>query len=58
MTGKVFENPKDRQITMVQVWLVGQDFPSNILVKELLFLPSFSLAFLTKPFSLVLMGYA
>ena len=25
MTGKVFEIPKDRQIMMVQVWLVEQD---------------------------------
>ena len=34
MTGKVFEIPKDRQIMMVQVWLVEQDFPSNFLVKK------------------------
>ena len=34
MTGKVFENPEDRQIMMVQVWLVEQDFLSNFLIKE------------------------
>ena len=29
MTVNVFENPEDRQIMMVQVWLMEQDFPSN-----------------------------
>ena len=37
MTGKVFENPEDRQIMMVQVWLVEQDFPSNFSNQRTLF---------------------
>ena len=36
MTGKVFENPEDRQM-MVQVWLVEQDFPSNFSNQRTLF---------------------
>ena len=41
MTGKVFENPEDRQIMMVQVWLVEQDFLSNFLIKEHYFIEFF-----------------
>ena len=37
MTGKVFENPEDRQIMMVQVWLVEQDFLSNFSNQRTLF---------------------
>ena len=37
MTGNVFENPEDRQIMMVQVWLVEQDFPSNFSNQRTLF---------------------
>ena len=37
MTGNVFENPEDRQIMMVQVWLMEQDFPSNFSNQRTLF---------------------
>ena len=37
MTGNVFKNPEDRQIMMVQVWLMEQDFSSNFSNKRTLF---------------------
>ena len=41
MKGKVFENPKDRQITDVKVWSVEHDFPSNFSNQRTLFYVGF-----------------